>query len=336
MPPSVCLIIVTHDSADVLPRCLDAVAAQTHLPDAVLVIDSGSGDGSAALAERHIEATAALAGRATVLRAAGNVGFAAANNLGIAQAGTELVALLNPDAFPEPDWLAALLAAADRHPEAAAFGSLQLCADRPDMVDGCGDVYHVSGLSWRSGHRRSLPTAEAEVPPRCVARAALEAREIFSACAAAALYRRDAVLAVGGFDEDFFCYFEDVDLGFRMRLAGHAARHVPAAVVEHLGGASSGDRPGDFAVYHGHRNLVWCFVKNMPLPLFAGLLIPHLAQTMVSLTVWIVRGRAGAFLRAKRDAVGGLGSCLRKRRQVRRAVSWRRIWCVLDAGWWRT
>jgi GT2 family glycosyltransferase len=198
---------------------------------------------------------------------------------------------------------------------------------RPDVVDGCGDVYHVSGLSWRAGHGRPLHPDH------------LEEREVFSVCAAAALYRRDAVVAVGMFDEDFFCYLEDVDLGFRLRLAGHAARHVPSAVVRHVGSSSSGGRHSPFAIYHGHRNMVWCFVKNMPQPLFAGLLLPHLAQTIVTFLVMWRRGRAHAFLVAKRDALAGLPAILRKRTHARRAgqwrVGWRRIWRVLDAGWWR-
>jgi GT2 family glycosyltransferase len=195
------------------------------------------------------------------------------------------------------------------------------------IVDGCGDVYHVSGLTWRAGHGRTLRPDD------------LLGREVFSACAAAALYRRAAFVAVGMFDEDFFCYLEDVDLGFRLRLGGYAARHVPAAVVHHVGNSSSGGRGSAFSVYHGHRNLVWCFVKNMPQPLFAFLLLPHLAQTIFSFVVFGCRGQAGVFLAAKRDALARVGTFLGKRRVVhapgRRRGSWWRIWRTLDGGWWR-
>jgi GT2 family glycosyltransferase len=88
--------------------------------------------------------------------------------------------------------------------------------------------------------------------------------EIFSPCAAAALYRRSALLEVGGFDEDFFCYVEDVDLGFRLRLAGYRCLYVPLSVAHHIGSGTTGGKNSDFSVYHGHRNLVWAFVKNMP------------------------------------------------------------------------
>lgn len=325
--PAVCLIIVTSESAGVLPRCLAAVAAQTRLPDRVIVIDNASDDGSATVAEREVARLPALAGRTTVRRAERNLGFAAANNLGVVMADTDLIALLNPDAFPEPPWLESLLAAAAAHPEAAAFGSLQMMAGEPGIVDGCGDVYHMSGLTWRAGHGRALRPDD------------LLGREVFSACAAAVLYRRPAFVSAGMFDEDFFCYLEDVDLGFRLRLGGHAARHVPAAVVHHVGSSSSGGRRSAFAVYHGHRNLVWCFVKNMPQPLFALLLLPHFAQTIVALATAARRGQAGVVLAAKRDALARLGTFLGKRRVVhgrgRRPAPWWRIWRMLDGGWWR-
>jgi GT2 family glycosyltransferase len=325
--PAVCLIIVSWNSASELPRCLGAVAAQTRLPDRVIVIDNASDDASATVAEREVARLPALAGRTDLHRLERNLGFAAANNMAVGMADGDLVALLNPDAFPEPSWLESLLAAAAAHPEAAAFGSLQMMDGSPGIVDGCGDVYHVSGLTWRAGHGRALRSDD------------LREREVFSACAAAALYRRPAFVAAGLFDEDFFCYLEDVDLGFRLRLGGHAARHVPAAVVHHVGSASSGGRRSSFAVYHGHRNLVWCFVKNMPQPLLTLLLLPHLAQTIVTFTTAVCRGQAGAFLAAKRDALTRLGTFLRKRRLVhgpgRRTASWWRIWRMLDGGWWR-
>jgi GT2 family glycosyltransferase len=174
--------------------------------------------------EAHENVAAALAAQAAakadsairLIEAGGNIGFAAGNNLAAGQARGQWLALLNPDAFPDRGWLTALVAAARQHPEAASFGSWQRLDGRPGLLDGVGDVYHISGVAWRDGHGKVCGD---RYEPDC---------EIFSACAAAALYRRQAFLEVGGFDEDFFCYFEDVDLGFRLRLAGYAARAVAA------------------------------------------------------------------------------------------------------------
>jgi GT2 family glycosyltransferase len=161
------------------------------------------------------------------------------------------LALLNPDAFPEPGWLEALVQAAEREPTVAAFASRLVLASSPEYLDGAGDSYHASGRAWRNGHRRPLagwPASDVEV---------------FAPCAAAALYRRAAFDEVGGFDEQYFCYFADVDLGFRLRLRGHRCLYVHGAVVRHIGSALSGYK-SEFAVYHGERNAVWTFFKDMP------------------------------------------------------------------------
>jgi GT2 family glycosyltransferase len=158
------------------------------------------------------------------------------------------------------------------------------------------------------------------------------AREIFSPCAAAALYRRQALVDAGGFDEDYFCYVEDVDLGFRLRLAGHKAMYVPDAVVHHVGSATTGGKHSDFSVYHGHRNLVWTFVKDMPGILFWLLLPLHVLMNLTSILWFALQGRGGVIMRAKRDALLGLPKMWRKRQTIQstRIATVREIWQYLD------
>ena len=307
----VTVVIVNFNGGAHVIRCLESLAAQTVLPERIVLVDNASGDGSLAACREVVAARAGLAERTTIDAVEANLGFAAGTNRGLAGAATEFVALLNPDAFPEPRWLEALVAAAAAHPECAAFGSRQMLAGQPGVLDGIGDRWHVSGLAWREGHGRRMSPAD------------LVAREIFSPCAAAALYRRAAVLAAGGFDEDYFCFGEDVDLGFRLRLAGHTARYVPDAVVEHVGGASSESR---LATYLGHRNLLWTLVKNTPGTILPAALLAHVSQSIFVGVVLGCRGRGGAFARAKWDAMVGLGRCWRKRRGVqagRRISTWR-------------
>jgi len=257
------------------------------------------------------------ASRVQVLRASGNIGFAAGNNLGLANANSEFIALLNPDAFPEPDWLGNLLKAAKANPRCAAFGNVQLLDKNPELLDGIGDSYHPSGIFRREGHgRRRDEYSE------------LHSREIFSPCAAAALYRRDALVAAGGFDEDFFCYGEDVDLGFRLRLAGWKSMLVPDAVVRHVGSASSGGQRSEFASYHGHRNMVWVYVKNMPGVLFWLFLPLHILANLASGIVLTLRGQGKIAWRAKRDAIKGIPAMWKKRQaiQSKRVASIKDIW----------
>ena len=147
-------------------------------------------------------------------------------------------------------------------------------------------------------------------------------QEVFAPCAAAALYRRTAFEAAGGFDEQYFCYFEDVDLGFRLRLRGLRCVCVHDAVVRHVSSGTTGYR-SDFAVYHGERNAVWTFFKDMPGPLLLLYLPQHLALNAAALVYYPLRGQGRVVWRAKLDAVRGLPSILRRRAKIQtmRAVS---------------
>lgn len=320
----VTVVIVNYNGGEHLLRCLACLAGQETPPERIVLVDNGSTDGSATAAREWVARDGRLATRLEQLDSSVNVGFAAANNRAIEDCTTEFVALLNPDAFPDRGWLTALFAAARQYPEAASFGSWQRLDGRPGLLDGVGDVYHISGVAWRDGHEK---TAGERYEPDA---------EIFSACAAAALYRREAFLEVGGFDEDFFCYFEDVDLGFRLRLAGYAARSVAAAGVSHMGAASTGGPRSNFAVYHGHRNLIWCFVKNMPFPLVLMLLPGHVALLLYDLALFTLRGCGAAVVAAKWHAVVGLPKFLGKRRAVQamRRATCRDIWGIMDHRCW--
>lgn len=309
---SVAVVIINWNSGALLAECLRHLEAQTIRPERVLVIDNASSDDSVG--------SAGAFGDVTVHRLSANLGFAGGNNRALVNCDTEFVALLNPDAFPEPDWLEKLAAAAKAYPEVAAFGARQLCHDDAEVLDGIGDSYHMSGLVWRERH------GERQCPDDLVA------REIFSPCAAAALYRRRALVEIGGFDEDYFCYVEDVDLGFRLRLAGYKALYVPDAVVRHVGSATTGGQHSDFSVYQGHRNLVWTYVKNMPSALFWLMLPLHLLMNLAAIGLFIARGQGDVILRAKRDAVKGLPQIWVKRKKIQagRVAKTRDIWRVLN------
>ena len=304
---TVAVLVVNWNAGPLLARCLQSLARQTRAPDRIVVVDNASSDGSLDLAAPYL-------GGAEVIRLKENIGFARANNIAARAAGAvDALALLNPDAFPEPAWLAALVDAAARRPGFAAFASQLRLDAAPDRLDGAGDSYHVSGRAWRNGHNAPIATWPAGES------------EVFAPCAAAALYRRAAFEEIGGFDERFFCYFEDVDLGFRLRLRGHRCVYVPDAIVRHVSSALSGYR-SDFAVYHGERNAVWTFVKNMPGPLFWFYLPQHLALNLAALGYYPWRGQGRVVWRAKRDAMLGLPAALRERRAVQqRRVEWRAL-----------
>jgi GT2 family glycosyltransferase len=150
------------------------------------------------------------------------------------------------------------------------------------------------------------------------------------------MYHRDAVQAAGGFDESYFCYNEDVDLGFRLRLAGRACWYIPDAVVRHVGSAVTGAH-SDFSLFHGHRNLVWTYLKNMPSALLLRFLWQHLLLNLVTVAVLSVRYRSTALVRAKLSALKGLRRVLRQRRGIQavRTCSNGELLAVMTQGWWR-
>ena len=310
----VTIIIVNFNGGAMVEMCLAALRLQTYTQFATVVVDNCSSDGSA-------ERIATEFPEVILFTLASNTGFAAANNFALRSATQgDWVIFLNPDAFAHPNWLSGLVYASAEHPDFDGFGS-RLCGDGDGLVlDGIGDSYHVSGLVWRTGHGCAATGAH------------LKPREIFSPCAAAAMFRRQALEKVGGFDEDFFCYVEDVDLGFRLRLLGCRSLYVPDAVVHHLGSGVVGLH-SDFQIYHGHRNLVWVFTKNMPGVLLWLFLPFHILLNIATVLWFLLRGRGAVIFRAKRDAFARIPHFWRKRKLVQsgRTAS---IWNVLRLLSW--
>lgn len=309
---SVAVLIVAYNSRAHLARQIAALDAQTFRDFRAVLIDNASRPD-----ERPDPARAPA--WMTVILCDENLGFAGGNNRA-AQAApeAEYLALLNPDAFPEPDWLQALVDAAARHRHAAAFGSTQLLDADPSRLDGAGDALHAIGIPWRGG--LGMPASSAP-----------EEGETFAACGAAMLIRAADFHAAGGFDERFFCYVEDIDLAYRLRLVGRATMQIPGAVVRHIGGGVSA-RGSAFADFHGARNRVWMHLKSTPARLFWPLLPFTVAVTLANLLVNTLKGRMAGW-RGIFAALSDLGpawaarQALRKGRKasvgdIARALTW--------------
>jgi GT2 family glycosyltransferase len=313
---SVAVIVVNWNSGSDLEKCLTALTGQTHRPRQIIVVDNASSDDSLSGIEENFPDV-------KLTRLNDNTGFSHANNLGVEKVkNCDWIAFLNPDAFAELNWLENLILAAERNPEFSFFGSHMLRYGSEDEMDGTGDVYHVSGLAWRRDHGLKASKSNRETG------------EIFSACAAAAMIRKEVFLEVGGFDETFHSYFEDVDLGFRIRLLGHRSLYVADAVVAHVGSGST-HRTSDYAVYHGHRNLVWAYVKNMPGALFWIYLPQHVLANLAALVWFAIKGKGKVIFRAKWDAVKGLPNAFAQRKAIQGnlKVSTRTIRKALAKGW---
>ena len=278
MTSPVTAILVAHDSCGVIG------AALASLPPGVsaIVVDNGSRDDSVAIAE---------AAGARVIRNPDNLGFGLANNAGLALADTPYVLFLNPDATLAPDCLEALLAAAERRPEAALLV--------PTLLKGDGRRFE----KWTSPICDPVFRAQ----PRDD-----EARPIAFASGAVVLARREAMEAVGGFDPAIFLYFEDDDLSRRVLDRGWRILHVPAATARHVGNVSSPATERMTEVKHWH--LAWSerhVRKKHGLPVFSRW---RIGETLVKLAWARLTGdRQGAakqrgLLRGTRAALGGVAA----------------------------
>ncbi|HEX2084681.1 MAG TPA: glycosyltransferase family 2 protein [Solirubrobacteraceae bacterium] len=283
---------------------LDSLAAQTRAPDEVVVVDNGSTDGSLELLrERGVRAVAL--GR--------NTGFAFAANRGIEAVDADAVALVNTDVELDPDWLERALARLEDG--VASVATKMVLLDDPGTIDDAGDELRRDGVAHQRGHGRP-DDGRFDEPG-----------EAFSACAGAAVYRRRAVLAVGGFDERLFSYLEDVDLGLRLRLAGWRCAYEPA-VARHARHGSSGQLERSVDAWVA-RNTLLLVAKAFPLRWIGPVAYRQLS--------WIAEaareGRLAEHLRGLAMALPALPAMLRERRRLRRSAALPIDAVVPDVPW---
>lgn len=221
--PRVSIVIPSHHRADLLSACLHSVLAHSPPGVEIIVVDDASPGGVATTAARQFA-------RVVVVAQAQRRGFCAAVNLGLAHAQAPIVQLLNDDAQVLPGWIDAALAAF-AEPRVAAVAPLVLLGPRGDVIDSAGDDYLAVGIARKRHHGR--PVAQAKLAPCWVA----------SAPGCGAFYRTKVLRNLGGFPEDFEAYFDDVDVGLRLRAAGYAIAFEPRSRILHHGHSSYGRRP---------------------------------------------------------------------------------------------
>src|SRR5215207_10727004 len=302
VPPLVTVVIPNWNGESFLEVCLGSLRRQSFRDFETVLVDNGSTDGSIALVRRDFP-------EVRVVCLSENLGFSAAVNAGIMASEANLVALLNNDTEVDPGWLEALVRAADDHPEAGFFASKLVDFHDRRLLDGAGDAVRLSGLPYRLGHgERDRGQFEREA-------------FVFSACAAAALYRRSVFEEIGLFDEDFFSNCEDGDLSFRAQLAGYRCVYIPDAVVYHIGSASTGGQKSALNTRLGAQNGINVLVKNLPAALTWRSLPFILAGQLSRLAVTAL---SPGLLRAYLSGLVGAGRLLPKMLRKRREIQKRR------------
>jgi GT2 family glycosyltransferase len=222
------VVVVNWNRRDLLKACLQSLKRQqVNQPFEVVVVDNGSDDGSPEMVLRDWGDDPLVR---VVLRNRENRGFCAANNQGFAASDTEFVALLNNDAEAEPGWLAALASAFEGHPDVGMAASKILVYEDPRRIDKVGH------LIYPDGQNRGRGTGELDQGQYD------RVEEVLWPDGCAAMYRRYMLDEIGGFDEDFFAYADDAELGLRARIAGWKCLYMPDAVVRHHRGATLGLR----------------------------------------------------------------------------------------------
>lgn len=309
--PLVSIIIVNWNGSRHLPECLDSLAAQTFSDFEVIVVDNGSSDGSVALLQRVYPWV-------KLIKLDRNTGFATGNNNGLIHASGEYIVTLNNDTHADPQWLSTLVSVADNNPHAGMIGS-RICSHRDqDRIDSLGFGVCRDGMSRGMFRRQKFSSLQLS-----------RVEEILFPSACVALYRRSMLDQTGFFDDDFFAYAEDTDLGLRCRLAGWQALLATDAVVYHkysmTGGAFS-----PLKLYLVERNHYWVAVKNFPMgmlllvPLFT--LIRYVEQAraifsgrgsgeefLASGSRWLL---VGALAKGTWDALLGIPKMVAKRRMI--------------------
>lgn len=236
------VVIVNWNGRQWLQSCLPSLAQQTYDDVEIIVVDNASSDDSVAwLAERWPDVR--------VLPQAENTGFSRANNLGIRAGRGAFFATVNNDTRLAPTCLSELVAAA-ASPDVGMVAPCIVQWQAPGHVDSAGIEVDRAGIAWQRGWNRPVEELAVE-------------QDVFGPSAAAALYRRAMLDEIGLFDEDFFAYYEDVDLAWRARQAGWRCRYVPRAEVDHWHSATAAAIPAR-KLYLVSRNKLWTLLKNYP------------------------------------------------------------------------
>lgn len=238
------IIIPNYNGAAYIETCLDSLKKQTFQDFDICVVDNASLDGSAQIVEEKFP-------EVTLIRLSQNFGFSRAVNEGIRRTHCPYVILLNNDTRAEADFVRELYLAILKDEKIFSVGAKMLQMFKPDRIDDAGDLYCALGWAFALGKDWEKKYYEKETT-------------VFSACAGAAIYRRELFEQIGYFDEFHFSYLEDVDVGYRARIMGYKNRFTPKAVVYHAGSGTTGSRYNAFKIRLASRNSWYVIYKNMP------------------------------------------------------------------------
>ena len=264
----VSVVTPNYNGKDFLYAYFESLNKNSNEIGEVIIVDNGSNDGSQEFIRNYREK---VDFPIVLIENSQNLGFAEAVNQGISKARYDYIFSLNNDTVVEKSAILELLNLLNTDGGIFSVSSKMVQFNNPELIDDAGDDYTLLAYTKKRGNNQNLNKF-------------IEVSEIFSSCAGAALYRKDLLEELGGFDSEFFAYMEDVDLGYRARINGYKNLFCPNAIVYHIGSATTGSQYNEFKVRLAARNNVWVVYKNLPtlqkivniLFLFLGFLIKYL------------------------------------------------------------
>lgn len=239
------IIIPNYNGIEYLENCLISLQKCEPFDLHIIVVDNGSTDGCVELLKEKFP-------KVETVFLSDNTGFAPAVNRGLERVKTPYALLLNNDVTVEADFVKRMELAMDEHDSCFSVSAKMLMMQKPELLDGAGDLYCALGWAFALGKGKSA--AEHYTKPA----------KIFSSCGGAVIYRMDILNKIGFFDENHFAYLEDVDIGYRAKIYGYDNWYEPSAVVYHAGSGFSGSRYNEFKTRLASRNSIYIILKNMP------------------------------------------------------------------------
>lgn len=291
------VIIVNWNGIQHLKECFESLSKQTIKDYEIILVDNGSTDGSVNFVEREFP-------HVKIITLNKNYGFCKGNNIGLQHSRGGYIALLNNDTKVESSWLEELMKGMEQDPQIGICASCMVNYYKPDILDTAGDGYDICGIGFKIGNERNILEYQKK-------------REVFGACAGAALYRRSMIEQIGFFDERYFAVGEDIDLSFRAKLAGYKCEYVPTAIVYHKVNQTIG-AGSDYLLYQARRNLEYTYFKNMPILLLFFTITFHLLYNLITFVQALIVGKIRIYLKAKQDFIAVFNDILKERRKIQR------------------
>ena len=300
----VSVVIPNYNGERYLRDCLDALVAQSYRDFETLIIDNGSTDSTYEWVSEFPEVI--------FERLDQNYGFSKAVNEGIKRAKGDYVLLLNNDTVVEKDFIAELVKAIEKDDKIFGVSSRMIAYQDHRIMDDAGDEYTLLGWAYKRGDGKSVEAYH-------------ESCKVFSACGGAVLYRKSIFTEIGYFDESFFAYMEDVDIGYRARIYGYYNVYCPEAKVYHIGSATSGSKYNAFKVKLAARNNIYVQYKNMPI-IQRVINFPALLVGWLIKYIWFTRkGYGEVFKEGLKEGLGNLSKVKKVKYQREHFIHYLRI-----------